>query len=158
MFVKAHDRTPELLSVATPAVTPPRRVLDEKCPPSLLRTRNHGASIPFPLPTMPSESPPPNTSHKVETISAQLQFRAHSTKDTTKGKGKKTLGKLESKNKELSFTFELSEENYLSFLSALLKEHGYEKYTPVKKQHRFGIKVGIGAKKAYVSGYYSHHN
>jgi hypothetical protein len=103
---------------------------------------------------MPSESPPPITSHKVETISAQLQFRAQSTKDTTKGKAKKTLGKLESKNKELAFTFDLSEENYLSFLSALLKEHGYEKYTPVKKQHRFGIKVGIGAKKAYVLAYH----
>ena len=107
---------------------------------------------------MPSESPPPNVSYKVDTISAQLQFRAQSTKDTNKGKPKKTLGKLESKNKELPFTFKLSEENYLSFLSALLKEHGYEKYTPVKKQHHFGIKVGIGAKKAYVSGYYSHHN
>ena len=104
--------------------------------------------------TMPSESPPPNTSHKVETISAQLQFHVQtSTKDTTKGKAKKPLGKLESKNKELTFNFELSEENYLSFLLALLKEHGYEKYTPIKKQHHFGIKVGIGAKKAYISDY-----
>ena len=104
---------------------------------------------------MLSESPPPNTSHNVETISAQLQFHAQaSTKDTTKGKAKKALGKLESKNKELTFNFKFSEENYLSFLSALLKEHGYEKYTPVKKQHCFGIKVSIGAKKAYISDYY----
>ena len=45
--------------------------------------------------TMPSELPPPNISHKVETISAQLQFHAQaSTKDTTKGKAKKTLGNL----------------------------------------------------------------
>ena len=153
----AHDRTPKLLSAAISSETCARRE-----DPLLLNTGgSNGASIAFSLPTtMPSESPPPNSntspSHKVETISAQLQFRnqAQATKDTTKGKAKKTLGKLESKNKELSFTFELSEENYLSFLSALLKEHGYEKYTPVKKQHRFGIKVGIGAKKAYVSAFY----
>jgi hypothetical protein len=63
---------------------------------------------------------------------------------------KKSTGKLETKNKEITFKFELSEENYLSFLSALLKEHGHTKYTPVTKPHCFGIKVSMGVKKAYV--------
>ena len=40
--------------------------------------------------------------------------------------------------------------HYLDFLSAILKEHGHSKYVPVKKQSRFGIKVGMGSKKTYV--------
>lgn len=103
-----------------------------------------------PLPTMPSPSPPPITSHEVEVVTVQLQFRGPPPATTAKTTGKKPLGKLETKNKELAFTFELEEENYLSFLSAMLKEHGHTKYIPVKKQHRFGIKVTMGAKKMCV--------
>ena len=50
----------------------------------------------------------------------------------------------------MKFTFESSEENYLSFLLELLKVHGHDKYIPVKKHCRFGIKVSV-AKKVYVS-------
>jgi len=99
---------------------------------------------------MPSPPPTPKTSHEVETILVQLQLRVQTLKDTNSKKKTVAKGKLETKNKELAFTFELTEANYLSFLSALLKEHGFGKYTPVKKQHGFGIKVGMGAKKAYV--------
>jgi len=92
------------------------------------------------------------SSHKVE-VTVILSFRVSPTKKDLPKKGKKTAiakGKLEMKTKELSFSFESSEENYLSFLSELLKAHGHDKYTPVKKHGRFSIKVLIG-KKAYVS-------
>lgn len=81
-------------------------------------------------------------------ITVQLQFLCvPAAKPTAK---KPPAGKLETKNKELAFTFERSEENYLNFLSAILKAHGHGKYTPVKRQSRFGIKVGMGGKKTYV--------
>jgi hypothetical protein len=96
-----------------------------------------------------SSPAPSKTSHEVEIISVQLQYRAQLANSNSKGAKKKKLGKLETKNKEITFTFELSEESYLSFLSALLKEHGHTKYTPVTKSHRFGIKVAMGAKKTY---------
>ena len=95
---------------------------------------------------MPSPPPTPKTSHEVETILVQLQLRVQTSKDTNSKKKTVAKGKLKTKNKELAFTFELTEANYLSFLLALLKEHGFGKYTPVKKQHGFGLKVGIGAK------------
>ncbi|KAI0245275.1 hypothetical protein BJV78DRAFT_1158810 [Lactifluus subvellereus] len=60
-------------------------------------------------------------------------------------------GKLESKNKEFPFTIESTEENYLSFLSAIIRKHGYDKYTPVMKEKCFGIKVGLGGKTAYAA-------
>lgn len=102
-------------------------------------------------PTMSSPPPPSKTSHEVETISVQLQFRTQPANGNSNSKGaRKKLGKLETKNKEITFTFELSEENYLSFLSAFLKEHGHTKYTPVTKSHRFGVKVSMGAKKTYI--------
>ena len=107
-----------------------------------------------------SSPPPHKTSHEVETISVQLQFRTQPANGNSKGAKKKPVGKLETKNKEITFTFELSEENYLSFLSALLKEHGHTKYTPVTKSHRFGVKVTMGAKKAYIfhsSWYWKHY-
>jgi len=103
---------------------------------------------------MPSRSPTPNTSHEVEVVQVILSLRvqpATGKKDTLKG-GKKAAvpkGKLETKTKELTFTFKALEENYHSFLSALLKLYNYDKYTPVKKQSRFGIKVTM-AKKPYV--------
>ncbi|KAF8153331.1 hypothetical protein B0H34DRAFT_861457 [Crassisporium funariophilum] len=100
-----------------------------------------------PLPIMPSLSPPPNTSHKVEVVTVQLQFCVLPPATSAKTTGTKPLSKLETKNKELAFTFKLEEENYLLFLSAMLKEHGHTKYIPVKKQHRFGIKVTMGGKK-----------
>jgi hypothetical protein len=95
---------------------------------------------------MPSPPPTPKTSHEVETILVQLQLRVQTSNAASSKRKPAAKGKLETKNKELAFMFELTEANYLSFLSA----HGFGKYTPVKKQHWFGIKVGIGAKKAYV--------
>ena len=83
-------------------------------------------------------------------LSLQVQ-PATGKKDTSKG-GKKAAvlkGKLETKMKELAFTFKALEENYHSFLLALLKLYDYDKYTPVKKQSHFGIKV-VMAKKLYV--------
>lgn len=104
---------------------------------------------------MPSRSPTPNTSHEVNVVQVVLSFRSPKTvpkKDASKS-GKKPAaakGKVETKSKETSFTFEPLEENYLDFLSELLKVHGHVKYTPVKKHTRYNIKVLI-AKKAYVS-------
>ena len=104
---------------------------------------------------MPSPSPTPNTSHKVDVVQVILSFRSPkpaAKKDTSKG-GKKPAvpkGKAETKTKEIAFTFESSEENYLDFLSELLKVHGHAKFTPVKKHTRYNIKVLI-AKKACVS-------
>jgi hypothetical protein len=113
-------------------------------------------SFSLPVPTMLSRSPTPNTSHEVLVVQAILSFRIQpiSKKDTTKSTKKSTVakGKTESKTKEMKFTFESSEENYLSFLSALLKVHGHDKYTPVKKHCRFGVKVSV-AKKVYVSNF-----
>lgn len=82
----------------------------------------------------PSRSSSPNTSHEVKDIQVILSFRvikAAPKKDSSKG-SKKTVppkGKVETKTKELSFTFESSDENYLSFLSELLKVHSHTKYT-----------------------------
>ena len=44
------------------------------------------------------------------------------------------LGNLRQRTREITFTFKLSEESYLSFLSTLLKEHGYMKYIPMPSQ------------------------
>jgi len=109
----------------------------------------------LPSPPTMSSPLPHKTSHEVETISVQLQFRTQpANSNSNTAAKKKSAGKLETKNKEISFTFELSEENYLSFLSSLLKEHGHTKYTPVTKQHRFGVKISMGAKKAYIFPFY----
>ena len=109
----------------------------------------NGRSFLSPLPKMPSPSPEPEkTSHKVDVITVQLQFLRVSAGKSTGKKG--PAAKLDTKNKELAFTFECTEANYLDFLSAILKEHGHSKYVPVKKQSRFGIKVGMGSKKTYV--------
>ena len=99
---------------------------------------------------MPSPPPTPKTSHEVKTVLVQLQLCVQTLKDANSKRKPAAKGKLETKNKELAFTFELTETNYLSFLLALLKEYGFRKYTPVKKQHWFGIKIGMGAKKAYI--------
>jgi hypothetical protein len=72
------------------------------------------------------------------------------TQQTPAWKKAAVKGKLETKNKELAFTFQPTEANHLSHLSALLKEHGYRKHMSFKKQHGFGIKIGIGGKKVYV--------
>ncbi|KIK02604.1 hypothetical protein K443DRAFT_37385, partial [Laccaria amethystina LaAM-08-1] len=55
-------------------------------------------------------------------------------------------GKVEMKTKEISFTFEPLEENYISFLSELLKAHGQGRYTRVKSHTWFSIKVSLGKK------------
>lgn len=58
-------------------------------------------------------------------------MKATPKKDSSKG-SKKTVppkDKVEMKTKELSFTFESSDENYLSFLSELLKVHAHTRYT-----------------------------
>jgi hypothetical protein len=106
----------------------------------------------------PSRSPSPNTLHEVKDIQVILSFRvlkAAPRKESSKGSKKSVAlkGKVETKTKELSFIFESSDENYLSFLSELLKVHAHTKYTPVKKHTRFSIKVLLG-KKAYVSDFY----
>ena len=100
-----------------------------------------------------SRSSSPNASHEVKDIQVILNFRvlkAAPKKDSSRVKKSAAKGKMETKTKELSFTFESSDENYFSFLSALLKVHGHTKYAPVKKHTRFGIKVLLG-KKACVS-------
>lgn len=112
----------------------------------------------FLSPSMPpSRSPSPNSSHEVKDIQVILSFhvlKAAPKKESSKGSKKSVAlkGKVETKTKELSFTFESSNENYLSFLSELLKVHAHTKYTPVKKHTRFSIKVLLG-KKAYVSDF-----
>jgi len=93
-----------------------------------------------------SRSSSPNTSYQVKDIQVILSFHVlkavpKSSKALKKSVGK---GKMETKTKELSFTFESSDENYLLFLSELLKVHGHTKYTPIKKHTRFGIKVLLG--------------
>ena len=100
---------------------------------------------------MPGHSPTPNASHEVDIVQVVLSFRSPKPapkKDTSKG-GKKSASpksKVETKSKETSFTFEPSEENYLDFLSELLKVHGHVKYTPVKKHTQYNIKVLIAKK------------
>jgi len=101
----------------------------------------------------PSRSPSPPGSHEVKDIQVNLTFRVQKVSAKSKGSKKSTTtapkGKLETKTKELSFTFESSDENYLLFLSELLKVHAHNKYIPVKKHTRFSIKVLLG-RKAYV--------
>lgn len=94
------------------------------------------------------------TSHEVH-VHVQLSFRVpvkQDKPDTTSKKPRKLAAKskIENKNKEFDFTFERADDNYLSFLSTLLDKHGLEKYTPIVKQRRFGIKVGLAGKKVYV--------
>ena len=100
---------------------------------------------------MLSHSPTPDGPHKVEVIQVILTF--HSQNPATKNnlsKGVKkaaaSKGKVETKAKEISFTFEPLEENYISFLSELLKAHGQGRYTPVKIHTQFSIKVSLGKK------------
>ncbi|KAF8957940.1 hypothetical protein BDZ97DRAFT_1628693, partial [Flammula alnicola] len=64
------------------------------------------------------------------------------------GKKGASTKKVEDKNKEFSFVFKSSKENYLAFLSALVEKHGHSKYTPVTLNRRFGIKVLVPPKKA----------
>lgn len=101
----------------------------------------------------PSRSPSPITSHEVKDIQVNLSIlKAAKPKEPSKG-GRKSAapkGKVEMKAKELSFTFESSEDKYYSFLSELLKVHGQNKFIPVTKHTRFAVKVLLG-KKAYVS-------
>ena len=70
-------------------------------------------------------SPSPNTSHDVKDIQVILLFlvlKAALKKDSSKGSKKSAAkDKVETKTKELLFTFESSDRNYLSFLSELLK-------------------------------------
>jgi len=143
----SHDRTPKLPVNTDVSATRSSSL-------RLYVSRHDLFFVSFFLPTMPSRSPTPNTSHEVLVVQAILSFRTQpiAKKDATKNTKKSSVpkGKTESKTKEMKFTFESSEENYLSFLSELLKVHGHDKYTPVKKHCRFGIKVSV-AKKAYVS-------
>ena len=95
-------------------------------------------------PTMPlSHFSSPNASHEIKDIQVILIFcvlKAMPKKDSSRAKKSVAKGKIETKTKELSFTFELSDKNYFLFLSALLKVHGPTKYAPVKKHTRFGIR------------------
>ncbi|KAF8810912.1 hypothetical protein BYT27DRAFT_7208952 [Phlegmacium glaucopus] len=100
---------------------------------------------------MPSQSPTPTTSHSVGVVQVILSFHAPkpaAKKDSLKGGKKSTApkGKVEMKTKEIPPTFEGSEDNYLSFLSELLKAHSHNKYMPVKKHTQFSIKVLLGKK------------
>jgi len=93
-----------------------------------------------------SRSSSPNTSHQVKDIQVILLFHVLKAVPKFSKAPKKSVGKgkMETKTKELSFTFKSSDENYLSFLSELLKVHGHTKYTPIKKHTCFGIKVLLG--------------
>jgi hypothetical protein len=100
---------------------------------------------------MSSHSPTPDGPHEVEVVQVILAF--HSQNPATKNNSSKGVkkaaaskGKVETKTKEISFTFEPLEENYISFLSELLKAHGQGRYTPVKSHTRFSIKVSLGKK------------
>lgn len=94
-----------------------------------------------------SESLPP-TSHETR-VCAQLSFRAPPPPTSTKKKST-AKGTIQTKNKEFPFTFESGEKNYLSFLSAVLDKHGYNKFTPVVKKTCFPVKYILGG-KAYIS-------
>jgi hypothetical protein len=100
---------------------------------------------------MSSRSPTPDGPHEVKVIQVILVF--HSQNPATKNNSSKgakkaaaSKGRVETKTKEISFTFEPLEENYISFLSELLKAHGQGRYTPVKSHTRFSIKVSLGKK------------
>ena len=71
----------------------------------------------------PSHSPLPSASHEVKDIQVNLAFCIPAKKDSSRGTKKSAApkGKVETKTKELSFTFESSDENYFLFLSKLLK-------------------------------------
>ncbi|KAF9033380.1 hypothetical protein BJ165DRAFT_1410441 [Panaeolus papilionaceus] len=93
--------------------------------------------------------PAPSSTFEVEVLGT-ISYRTPAPPPPTTSKGKtKTAskGKLESKNKEFTFTFEANSENYLLFLSTLLEKHRYPKYTPVKVNHYFTVKIGVGPKK-----------
>ena len=79
-------------------------------------------------PTMPlSYSSSPNASHEVKDIQVILTFhvlKAAPKKDLSRAKKSIAKGKMETKTKELSFTFESLDENYFLFLLALLKVIG----------------------------------
>jgi hypothetical protein len=85
---------------------------------------------------------------EVQNISVQLSYSAKVPQPAGKNKASKTKTKIETKNKELSFTFEDTIPNYIDFLTALLKKHGQNEYTPVTEKRRFGIKIIVPPKKA----------
>jgi hypothetical protein len=85
-------------------------------------------------------------SWEVDHVSVQLTYSV--IVQSGKDKAKKSKTKNETKNKELSFAFENTNQNYLDFLTALLKKHGQDTYTPISESHRFGIKIVVPPKKA----------
>ncbi len=94
---------------------------------------------------------------KIRNISAHMLqlVKPAPTSDSSKRRGNakaKEKSKAVEKNKELGFTFKDSSDNHLDFLSAILKKHGYDKYTPVTNRRQFGIQVLVPPKKAYVIG------
>ncbi|KAF8810644.1 hypothetical protein BYT27DRAFT_7209245 [Phlegmacium glaucopus] len=101
---------------------------------------------------MPSQSPIPTTSHSVGVVQVILSFHAPkpaAKKDSSKGGKKSTApkGKVEMKTKEISFTFEASEDNYLSFLSELLKAHSHNNIKVLlgKKMKKDGVDIDMFA-------------
>lgn len=83
-------------------------------------------------PASPAASSTPDT-WEVQNISVQLSYSVK-VPPAGKSKANKTKTKTETKNKELSFTFEDTSQNYVNFLTALLKKHGHDDYTPVTEK------------------------
>jgi len=103
-------------------------------------------------PSASSENEVPDA-WEVKNISVQLLYSVEVALKEAGGKGKKlgktkTKTKNETKNKELPFTFQDSSQNYLKFLTAMLKKHSHDDYTPVSESPRFGIKLIVPPKKA----------
>lgn len=86
-------------------------------------------------------------SWEVQNVSVQLSYSVKLPPAAKNKANKTTKMKTETKNKELSFTFEDISQNYVDFLTALLKKHGQDDYTPVTEKHRFGIKIIVPPKK-----------
>ena len=103
------------------------------------------------MPPSPPSSQENNPTPRHELlVSPHMQYTVLKPKETAKGKKAASTKKVENKNKEFTFVFDPSKENYVAFLSALLEKHGHIKYTPVTLPRRFSIKVLVPPKKAYV--------
>jgi hypothetical protein len=98
------------------------------------------------------EEEDPVTSHQVAQVIVQLQFTIteKSKGGTSKSgaKSKTAKKKIETKNKEFPFTFEMTQENYFRFLSTVLTKHSYQKYSPITARNRFNIKAIVPPSKA----------
>ena len=100
----------------------------------------------------PSEEDDEFTLSKISVhLSYSVKVKASGVEGRKKGKAAKPKVKIETKNKEMTFSFDKTAPNYLAFLSALLEKHGHDKYTPVTRRHCFAIRVLVPPKRAYVA-------